>query len=796
MSSGGRSFGHGLLLAATAAGTTWVAMLAWRGFAIEWGRYLSPLLVIAAAVALSGTALRWARISGWLVFLAQTALVALVVWLLLGGSVLHPVASGHHLAHAFDAAVSSAQAYAPPVPPNVASIHPILVVCGAAALLVVDLVACTLRRVPLAGLPLLAVYCVPVSLLGHGVAWVVFLLTAAGYLTLLFLQESEHIARWGRPVGTAGEGARDESGFGLSTGASRASASSVAGIALVLAVVLPLFIPTFDLATWGFGPGDGNGPIKIVNPMTDLRRDLYQGADRDLIRFTTDNPDPAYLRISVLTKFNGVEWTAGDRSVPETQLADGVVPLEQGLASSVDTTSYTYSMHATSDFQSRWLPTAFPAASVQAPGDWRYDVSTMDFLAGSDSTQTTGESWTMVGAQPKLSGFAMSQSLTAPASIQGPYTDLPDTLPPLVGQLAAQVTRGEDSRFEKAVALQRWFRQSGGFRYSLKRAPSGSSEDDLVNFLSDAKGGRVGYCEQFASAFAIMARTLEIPARVAVGFLRPKQVGQREWEYSSHDLHAWPELYFEGSGWVRFEPTPGGRAPSVPAYTVGQVKKPSDPTTSGLKGGNVPSESATSQSPTTQQSHRHDGTTPRAGSSVPWLTIVTVLVGVAVLVALLLLPRSWRRRRRDRRLAGGAEDVWAELHDSVIDLGLPWPSGRSPRESGRQLAHYFGAAPNGARRVRPERGRALAPDAVEALDRIVLELEELRYSRWPEERSGVLRADAERCLRAWQDGSTQTARRRAEWLPRSLFTRRTPGSPVEESGPELVSAGGVVDHAS
>ncbi len=116
--------------------------------------------------------------------------------------------------------------------------------------------------------------------------------------------------------------------------------------------------------------------------------------------------------------------------------------------------------------------------------------------------------------------------------------------------------------------LQNWFRETGGFRYSLKTQAVGSGNPALLHFLFKGPGGRVGYCEQFATAYAVMARTLQIPARVAVGFLQPHQ-GRKpgEWVYKAHDLHAWPELYFQGSGWVRFEPTPGNRAATTPSYT-------------------------------------------------------------------------------------------------------------------------------------------------------------------------------------------------------------------------------------
>src|SRR5690606_28719934 len=109
---------------------------------------------------------------------------------------------------------------------------------------------------------------------------------------------------------------------------------------------------------------------------------------------------------------------------------------------------------------------------------------------------------------------------------------------------------------------------------SLERVDA-VGDDDLLAFLSPA--GRTGYCEQFSASMALMARSLGIPARVAVGFLSPERAGN-DWVFSAHDLHAWPELYFEGAGWVRFEPTPGSRSGGAPDYT--RERLVDDPATS------------------------------------------------------------------------------------------------------------------------------------------------------------------------------------------------------------------------
>jgi transglutaminase-like putative cysteine protease len=786
-----------LPLAVVAAATTWVTMLSWRGFSSLWGQYLGPLLLVGVVVAFGGVLLRSAPLPRRLALLLHILVVALIVWLMMGGSLLHPVHGAHNVANSLADAWTSSETYQPPVPANVPGIAPMMIPCGALSLLVVDLLACWLRRVSLAGLPLLAIYCVPISLLGSGVSWLVFLVAAVGFLLMMYLQEAAHITRWGRPLGSSAASV-DPQGFGVSTGASKTSAGAVGGAAVVLAVILPVFIPTLHLDGLGlFGPGGSGGSgVKVVNPIIDMRRDLYRGSNVPLLDMTTDDPDPSYLRIAVLTQYNGFEWTAGNRQIISDQTASGLVPLEfPGLSNNIPVDSYNYKVTATSDFQSLWLPTQFPVSDINADGNWHYDTTTMDFLSGNHAT-TAGLTYTMTAAKPELSGFAMARSLTAPLAIQSAYTALPSSLPPSVGDMARKVTTGAESRYEQAVMLQRWFRDTGGFRYSLQRhQDDGNGNSALLRFLNRGPDGRTGYCEQFASAFAVMARTLDIPARVSVGFLDPHPgAAKGEWVYKAHDLHAWPELYFQGSGWVRFEPTPGTRAATTPVYTHGAVRNPTDPKSNQTQGGKVPTESA---SATTKQPHNQTSSTrSSSGTDIPWTRLLLGLGILLVLAGIATVPGLVRRSRRTRRLAGGAEDGWAELRDSAVDLGVSWPSGRSPHETGHFLAAWFGPEPDGPPLVRPPRGRGLAPGAEDALDRIVLTVEQVRYARDPRDVPGALADDVLACIAALEHGSTGSTLRRAKWLPRSLFggRRGAAARAGRDREPEAVAAGGVVDH--
>ena len=784
-----------LPLAVVAAATTWVTMLSWRGFSSLWGQYLGPLLLVALIVAFGGVLFRSAPLPRRLALLLHILVVALVVWLMMGGSLIHPIHGAHHVANSLADAWTTSESFQPPVPASVPGIAPLMIPCGALSLLVVDLLACWLRRVSLAGLPLLAVYCVPISLLGSGVSWVVFVLAAAGFLLMMYLQEAAHITRWGRPLGSTASSV-DPQGFGVNTGASKTSASAVGGVALVLAVILPAFIPTLHLDGLGlFGPGGSGGDgVKVINPTIDLRRDLSLGKNIPLLYVKTDDPDPSYLRIAVDTQYNGNEWTPGNRQVISDQVADGIVPLEvPQLSNSLPLDSYNYTVTATRDFQSTFLPTQFPVSDIVAEGDWHYDTTTMDFRSSS-TRQVGGLTYTMTAAKPQYSGRDMARSLTARLPIQSTYTALPSSLPSSVKTLALDVTKGAATRYQSAVMLQQWFRTN--FRYNLKRhLDDGVGNAALLHFIGTDPGSRVGYCEQFAAAYAVMARTLDIPARVAIGFLEPHPgAAKDEWVYKAHDLHAWPEVYFEGSGWVRFEPTPGSRAATPPPYTLSSGFKPSGPRTGQTNGGKVPSESA---SATTKQPKNQTATTTAASSShVPWLPLLGALAVLLVIVGLALLPGLVRRSRRTRRLAGGAEDAWDELRDSAVDLGVSWPSGRSPHETGHRLAGWFGPEPDGAPPLRPPRGRGLAPGAEDALDRIVLTLEQVRYARDPRDLPGALAEDVLTCVAALEHGSTRSALRRATWLPRSLFggRRRAAAQALRDREPETVAAGGVVDH--
>jgi hypothetical protein len=139
----------------------------------------------------------------------------------------------------------------------------------------------------------------------------------------------------------------------------------------------------------------------------------------------------------------------------------------------------------------------------------------------------------------------------APATMAG-YLKLPP-LDPRIPQLTQQITAGENSNYDKAVALEQYL--STHFGYTLE-LPRSLPRDPLANFLFERKRG---HCEYFASSMAVMLRALGIPSRIVTGF-RGGEFNDLTGQYvlRASDAHSWVEAYFPGEGWISFDPTPAG----------------------------------------------------------------------------------------------------------------------------------------------------------------------------------------------------------------------------------------------
>lgn len=762
--------------ALVAAALGWATLFAWRDLVAEPHRLIQGALLGAILIAAVGGLLRARRTAWPFVLLAQS--VVLVSWVQSrsngrsGLGALIPTPDG--VRRTVDVIVQGANdvnTYASPVSTKHPEAVEYLLVLGLVVILAIDLFGVGLRRSSWAGLPVVIALTVPVSVLDQGLSPVVFGACALLFVLLLAGDESERIRTWARRVGggpgvTSSADEAHSAGPGITgarPGGLRATAAGIGTVAAVTAFVIPAFVPVGVGVDWdGFGSGSGaNGraPVKLTNPIVDLHRNLTQGGKTPLVTATTNDPEREYLRMTVLDVFDGARWKPSKRDLPEENKTNGSILPPPGMTAVSPGERIAWSLRITDDFETAWLPAPYPLARVSTEdSDWRYDARTLDFLRVDEETGE-GVRYELTALHPRIDATDLESAGPPPPAVREALTLLPDGLPPALADIARRVTASATTDYGRAVLLQNWFRVDGDFEYSTE-PDSGNSADALERFITT---DRIGYCEQFAASMALMARTLGIPARVVIGFLRPDRLEDRTLIYTADGLHAWPELYFEGSGWVRFEPTPPGRSGNAPTWTRQQTV-PTD----------IPTQAPTAQpvQPTARPTIERDpggGTAHEAESSPPYAYLA---LGAAGLV-LLVIPGLIRHRRRKQRLSFGegvdreaaAAALWTELLSTAVDLGLDLPTHRSIRSVAETLTRRFGGT---------------AEDRA-ALDELVLLLERARYGQpgpMPVDEHARMVAQVRRWSRLFTRTASARARVGAAVAPRSVLFRRSVRTPA------------------
>ncbi|MFJ6660648.1 transglutaminaseTgpA domain-containing protein [Streptomyces sp. NPDC091377] len=708
-----------------------------------WLLQAAVLLLVQSGV---GAAARRVPLARWMTVGAQV-LVSLIVLTLVfareyafAGLVPGPQAF-RHFADLLQAGTDDVERYAIPAP--MSDGIQLMLVGGVLVIgLLVDVLAVTFRSAAPAGLPLLALYSVAAGLSDGSGGWVWFLIAAAGYLMLLLVEGRDRLSQWGRVF--AG-GPRQQGGVSAPSGAVAPvrTGRRIGAVALGIALVAPLGLPAMDgglLENAGSGVGaggDGGGTISAVNPLVSLRDSLNVDEDRTVLSLRTDSDDLSdmYLRIVSLDDFDGSTWRPAKRQI-------GAVPEDfpdpVGLSPDVERKEVRTRITAAGWYQQDWLPMPYPPSAVDIEGRWRYEPEGMT-LVGDHGEDTGGKTYEITSLDVRPTAEQLAQAPEPPSAFKRDYTELPESLPSVVEETAREITSGADNPYEQAVRLQEYFAVNGGFQYDTE-VEVGNGSDAIARFLRDKRG----FCVHFSFAMASMARSLDIPARIAVGFAPGTLQADGSVDVGLRDAHAWPELYFEGVGWTRFEPTPTrGTTPSytqpdLPGTTAPDA--PEDPRPSQAEPSDEPSSSPTC-SAEDKRLEACAGALPddpaAAGSSgPPWYQIAGwVLLGLVV-VAVPLAPMFWRVRRRAVRLAsaqhgpsaaepppstggagpgirldapGGAAAgagqvlaVWQELTDTAWDYGIAPDDALTPRRAAERivrLGQVDGAAAASVHRV-------------------------------------------------------------------------------------------------
>jgi len=436
-------------------------------------------------------------------------------------------------------------------------------------------------------------------------------------------------------------------------------------------------------------------------------------------------PDRVYWRLLTLETFDGVQWYTDQPELNVPEDLDSYENADHSFRGPTDAISQEITILA---LEMGWLPAAYAPTSMTADnrivergfrvkddGSLRFDAISyrgMTYRVESDlpspdlgvlSTGPDGRLSPVFRGAVEDDSFAEPVDVTVPAEVVlediETYLQLPSGIASGVRSLAAEQTELLTTDFEKGLALEAFFRAPGRFSYSTAIRP-GHGAEDLSAWLLDPESPnyRTGYCEQFATSMAVMARQLGIPSRVVLGFTPGSLLEDGRVVVRDRNAHSWVELWMPTQGWVRFDPTP--RSDSVNPPTIDglpfsidrylDIPQPEAPPAS------LP-ESASPLLPSTDLGPQDiflgvggdvEESAGRWPTIPPWA--LWLAAGLAAVFGLVPGIKWIRRRSRLRRLAAGdISSAWADIIDQLDDLGLHAEATATPMEVATEISEVM-----------------------------------------------------------------------------------------------------------
>jgi transglutaminase-like putative cysteine protease len=557
------------------------------------------------------------------------------------------------------------------------------------------------------------------------------LLFLAAALAVVFADGVRRVQGWG-PVWN-GPGTSDRLLRSAGRGGRRVALAAVA-----LAAVAPVIVPGFgSKAVFNLSGVNGGSGLR-VSPLVALGSALSDDNPVEVFRVTSDQA--SYWRMAALDHWDGTTWRLADvQGDPAFGPGIQLGPVAAAGTQFVQTITIT-----NDDLDMPWVPMAYQPVSIDgldASGHWDAERSTVQL----DSTLPADTTYTVTSSFADPTPKELRDEVFQDRSAYGDLVAVPNDLPAVVLQKAQAWTEGKGSTYDEIIAIQNEFAESGDFLYDSK-VRFGDNIQALQHFLTDQ---RRGFCQQFASAMALMLRALGIPARVAVGFT-PQQQADGTFVETTKQLHAWVEVEFPDYGWLAFEPTPNKTNPTA-GYIQAEPAGACERHCTGKNGG-------TEGPPVSNVVPGREGDSPenRLGGgtfeSIPdapapadrrW---AWGLAGVGVLMAfgglgLAAVPvvRSAGRRRRLHRAGRDPRGLILATYDvftdRAADLGMGRRVGETPKEyrqrvesTGRLSDGHLGRLTHLAVRAAYAASEPSADDATDATADAGQTLDELRRS--------------------------------------------------------------------
>lgn len=455
-------------------------------------------------------------------------------------------------------------------------------------------------------------------------------------------------ARPGSPSGVPSPGRR--SGGRIAAATARGLVVAATAVVAFAAVVGPFGGRTAETALSNGSAADpsdrGAGNALSAQPVLDM---TTRPRLSDAVVMTVGSDVESFWRASTYDRWNGSAWSQSDAGAVQVVPPDGriIAPPEDLAALSGRRSTQVFRL------QGRFanvLPTAASAVSVQS-ATALYQRPDGTLIAPDPLGK--GAVYTVQSRQAAVTDDVLDAAGSAvPDAVRSRYARPPSTTD-RVEALAREVTRSADTQAAKVRALESWMGRN--LTYSLDAPLSPRGVDVVDDFLFRSKEG---WCEQIASSLVVMLRVVGVPARLATGFA-PGELdrGTGRFVVRERDAHAWAEVWFQGVGWVPFDPTA-----SVPLSGDAAASASADPVSDRLL-------------------------------AVGMVFVAVVAAGAAPLARLLHARRTrWAAARARRRLATQRWDVRVEreLEALGVEVGRPRAPSETVSAHARELAAVTG----------------------------------------------------------------------------------------------------------
>ena len=258
------------------------------------------------------------------------------------------------------------------------------------------------------------------------------------------------------------------------------------------------------------------------------------------VRFTVQAPVTTYWRVGSYDFYTGDGWVRDG----ETR------PYSRRLSSPPGPTA-TVTQEYTVESEMAVMPAAWRPVSV---GDSTAPVTRVTEAGGLQPASAFGDGdrYTVTSEVPRPDAARLAAAGTDyPERVRQRYTQLPANTPDRVAERTARLTAEAENPYETARTIEAWLEDNREYSLEVDR-PEGNIADSFLFEMEE------GYCTYYATAMVAMLRTQGIPARFTVGYTPGEASGRDRRVVRGFDSHAWVEVYFPDTGWVRFDPTPAG----------------------------------------------------------------------------------------------------------------------------------------------------------------------------------------------------------------------------------------------